>query len=205
MLKYLAGIFTNPRNDYANGRFSMPHPRKPAIRRLSQLGPRLPQVKISTRSIINGGRLGNGRLKPENREARRRREGNPHLPRPHSRSSQKINTGLDPISYIVNVADSTSSHDEEESVPQFTNAAIKLKAPRHRKQDYGHVIPPPVTRVPSWSGPLNANPFNNLDDQTNWKLDSIAEDAASMGWDAISLPDEFWSATSDSEVNIKYE
>ncbi|XP_043660276.1 uncharacterized protein LOC122624671 [Drosophila teissieri] len=204
MLKYLAGIITNPRNDYANGRFSMPHPKKLAISRPSQLGPRLPQVKVSTRSIINGGRFGNGRLKPENREARRRKEGNLHLPRPHSRSSQKTNFGLDPISYIVNVADSTSSHEEEESVPHLTNAAIKLKAPRHRKQDYGHVIPPPVSRVPSWSGPLNANPFNNLDDQTNGKLDSSAGEADTMGWDAIFLPDEFWSATSDSEINIKY-
>ncbi|EDV46065.1 uncharacterized protein LOC6551431 [Drosophila erecta] len=190
MLKYLAGIFTNPRNDYANGRLSMPRPKKLPMIRPSPLT-QSPQVKISKRNVINGGRLGNVRLKPENGGARRRSEGNPHLPRHHSLSSQKINKfGLDPISYIVNVADSTSSHDEE-SVLQLPNAAIKLKAARHRKQDYGHVIPPPVSRVPSWSGPLNANPFNNLDDQSNWKLDSIAGDEDTTGWDAICLPDEF--------------
>ncbi|EDX17630.1 uncharacterized protein LOC6725665 [Drosophila simulans] len=196
MLKYLAGIFVSPRNDYENGRFKIPHPKKLAARRKS------PPVKISTRSVINGGRSANGRLKTENRAVWRRREGNPHLPRPHSRSSQKaIGIRLDPISYIVNVPNSTSSLDddeEEEPVSQVPNAENNLKVRRYRKKDFECLIPPPVSRVPSWTGPLNASPFNQLDEQ-----DSIAGDADAMGWNAICLPDDFWSEDSDSEINRK--
>lgn len=196
MLKYLAGIFVSPRNDYANGRYRIPHPKKLAARRKS------PPVNISTRSVINGGRSANGRLKTENRNARRRREGNPHLTRPHSRSSQKtIGIRLDPISYIVNVPNSTSSPDDDEEevpVPQLPNAVNKLKARTYRKENSDCLIPPPVSRVASWSGPLNASPFNQLDEQN-----SISDDADAMGWKAICLPDDFWSEDSDSENNSK--
>ncbi|KAI8034837.1 uncharacterized protein LOC128261133 [Drosophila gunungcola] len=177
MLKYLAGIFVKPRNDYVDGRLTTPLNKK---MRTSCL----PQVKndshgkvslMSLKSVINGSRITtSGKGKSEHREPRRRREGNPfQVSRPISRSSMKSTKFQmeDPISYIVNVAASCSSN---ETIPPSPTEVVRhendlesqslgdqdhcldLKAYKEDSRctsklaEQSLPVPPPITRVQSW-------------------------------------------------------
>ncbi|XP_017076944.1 uncharacterized protein LOC108111848 [Drosophila eugracilis] len=210
MFKYLAGIFANPRNDYADKRLTMPLTKKMGFIRSPQ-SKKSSQVNISLKTIINGGRLATiGKGKLENREQRRRRDGNPQVPRSKSRSSlsQKFtNVQMDPISYIVNVADSSSSHEEKEIIPQISSEPKPLEDQdtkaycQAKKENNTYPVPPPVSRVQSFTGPFNANPFNERDDLSTWKKYSTGEDEDPMAWEMYWLPEEFWSANSDSASN----
>ncbi|KAH8354765.1 hypothetical protein KR084_006800 [Drosophila pseudotakahashii] len=181
MFKYLAGIFAKPRNDYVDGRLTTPLAKKMAISRP-------PQSRISLKTIMNGGRIQNVKAKGMNSQLQR-------SPR------KSINFQVDPISYIVDVAaDSSSSVDEEESIPQLPRDLETKPLEEHQqdqhKEEYGGLwpVPPPVSRVQSWTGPFNAKPFNDQDNL------SINKDEDPMGWEMVWLSEEFWSADSELEV-----
>ncbi|XP_016986892.1 uncharacterized protein LOC108049975 [Drosophila rhopaloa] len=219
MLKYLAGIFVKPRNDYVDGRLTTPLTKKmrtscvPQARKSSQVKISL----ISAKSIIKG------KGKSENREPRRRREGNPQVSQPISRSSMESPKFQleDPISYIVNVAASSSSN---ETIPLLPGEVLRNDQKPLEDRDQNRVyrtnkkesrcpggllgqslpVPPPVTRVQSWmscaTAPLDANPFNELDDLSISKPISIGGDQDPIGWEMGLLAEDFWSADSDPEA-----
>ncbi|XP_016995148.2 uncharacterized protein [Drosophila takahashii] len=175
MFKYLAGIFAKPRNDYVDGRLTTPLAKKLAVSRP-------PQPRISLKTIMNGCRM------KKNSQVQR--------------SPRKChNFQLDPISYIVDVAaDSSSSLDEKEkSIPELISDLETKPLEDQDKEECGGMwpVPPPVSRVQSWTGPFNAKPFNNQDDL------SIDKDEDPMGWEMVWLPEEYWSADSEPEVTKK--
>jgi len=106
---------------------------------------------------------------------------------------------VDPISYIVDVSNSSSSLDEGETIPQLPSNT-KLLEDQNKKSREFVPVPPPVSRVQSWTGPFNANPFNENDNLSTSRQFSIDGEEDPMGWELDWLPEEFWSASSEPEV-----
>ncbi|XP_017045482.1 uncharacterized protein LOC108091041 [Drosophila ficusphila] len=157
MFKYLAGIFAKPRNDYVDGRLT--NVAKPG---------NSSQVKASLKKVVRG------KGKPEVREPRRRREEKLGM-RPCSRTTTKSpSIQLEPISYIVDVAESSSFNDDGETTIEDNDLCSKpLEDQDQKKVDFSYIvrpstpIAPPVTRIQSWmscaTAPLDANPFSEHD------------------------------------------
>nr|XP_016923060.1 uncharacterized protein LOC108004631 [Drosophila suzukii] len=186
MLKYLAGIFAKPRNDYVDGRLTTPLTKKMA-------SIRDPQPRISLKTIINRDRITTCKGKGNR---------NPQVSRPQSRSPRKFaKSHVDPISYIVDVSNSSSSLDEGETIPQLPSNTKLLEDQNKNKKSREFIpVPPPVSRVQSWTGPFNANPFNEHDNLSTSRQFSINGEQDPMGWELDWLPEEFWSASSEPEV-----
>ncbi|XP_016961588.1 uncharacterized protein LOC108032233 [Drosophila biarmipes] len=180
MIKYLAGIFAKSRNDYVDGRLTTPLTRKMASIRDPQ-----PRISLKTTPC--------------------KLQGNPKESRPNSRSPRKFNhVQVEPVSYIVDVSDSSSSLDEVDAIHQLPGIPKVLGDRVSNKEfraDAGELlpIPPPVSRVQSWTGPFNANPFNKNDDLSTWRRTSNDGGEHPLDWELDWLPEEFWSADQEPE------